>query len=66
VSVDLDGRPAATLNVPGGGETRDVRLDVPPGARIVRVRTLSSFVPRDLNGGADRRRLAIRVAGEGL
>ncbi len=66
VRVDVDGRGAAELDVPGGGETRDVRLDLPPGAKIVRVRTLSTFVPRDLNGGGDRRRLAVRLAGEGL
>jgi hypothetical protein len=66
VSVDVDGRAAVALGVPGGGETRDVRLDVPPGAKILRVRTLSSFVPRDVSGGADRRRLSIRLAGEGL
>jgi hypothetical protein len=66
VHVDLDGRPAATLDVPGGGETRDVRLETPPGAKILRMRTEPGFVPRDLAGGDDRRRLAIRVAGEGL
>jgi O-antigen ligase len=65
VRVDVDGRPEPPLEVPGG-ETRDVRLDVPPGARIVRVRSAPSFVPRDLAGGDDRRRLAIRLSGEGL
>ncbi len=66
VSVDVDGRRVATLDVPAGGETRDVRFDVPPGGRIVRVRAHPSFVPNELAGGGDRRRLAIRVAGDGL
>ena len=66
VAVDLDGRSAATLDVPAGGETRDVSLDVPPGARILRMRTTPDFVPRELAAGDDRRRLAIRVAGDGL
>jgi hypothetical protein len=65
VSVDVDGRPVASLDVPGG-ETRDVRFDVPPGGAVARVRTRPAFVPADVTGGGDRRRLAIRVAGEGL
>jgi hypothetical protein len=62
VSVDVDGRPVLSLDVPGGGEMRDVRFDVPPGGAVVRIRTHPDFVP----GGGDRRRLAVRVAGEGL
>jgi hypothetical protein len=66
VAVDLDGLSAATLEVPAGGETRDVSLDVPPGTRILRMRTAPDFVPHELAGGDDHRRLAIRVAGDGL
>jgi hypothetical protein len=65
VSVDVDGRPAVSLDVPGGGEAREVRFDVPAGGAVARIRTRPSFVPGDFGGG-DRRRLAIRVAGEGL
>lgn len=63
VGVDLDGRQVETLDVPGGGEIRDVVVLVPPGTRMLRMRTEPAFVPRDLLGGNDRRRLAIRVAG---
>jgi hypothetical protein len=65
VSVDVDGRTAASLDVPGG-ETRDVRLDVPPGGAVARIRTRPAFVPAGVAGRDDRRRLAIRVAGDGL
>ena len=65
VGVDLDGRQVETLDVPGGGEIRDVVVVVPPGTRMLRMRTEPAFVPRDLLGGNDRRRLAIRVAGGG-
>lgn len=65
VSVDVDGRPAAFLGVPGGA-TRDVRFDVPAGGAVARIRTRPAFVPGEHAGGHDRRRLAIRVAGDGL
>lgn len=65
VSVDVDGRPAASLDVPGG-ETRAVRFDVPAGGAVARIRTRPDFVPGNVTGGRDWRRLAIRVAGEGL
>jgi len=65
VSVDVDGRPTASLDVPGG-VTRDVCFDVPAGGAVARIRTRPAFVPGDVAGGGDRRRLAIRVAGEGL
>jgi O-antigen ligase len=65
VSVDVDGRPAVSLDVPDG-VTRDVRFDVPAGGTVARIRTRPAFVPGDLSGGRDRRRLAIRVAAEGL
>ncbi len=68
VFVDVDGhREAATsVEVPGGGEVRDVTIDVPHGGKVVRLRSDRSFVPRELSGGGDARRLAVRVAGEGL
>ncbi len=65
VSVDVDGRPAASLDL-AGGETRELRFDVPAGGTVARIRTRPAFVPGDAAGGRDRRRLAIRVAGEGL
>jgi hypothetical protein len=65
VSVDVDGLPAASLDVPDGA-TRDVRFDVPAGGAVARIRTRPAFVPGEVTGGGDRRRLAIRVAGEGL
>ncbi len=65
VSVDVDGHPVASLDVPGGA-TRDVRFDVPPGGTVARIRTRPAFVPADVTDSTDRRRLAIRVAGEGL
>ncbi len=65
VSVDVDGGAVASLAIPAG-ETRDVRFDVPPGGQMMRMRTRPSFVPRELAGGGDRRRLALRVAGGGL
>jgi len=49
-----------------GGETRDVRIDVPPGGEVLRLTTATDFVPRDLEGGRDARHLAVRVGGEGL
>ena len=65
VSVDVDGRPTVSLDVPGDA-IRDVRFDVPAGGAVARIRTRPAFVPGDVAGGGDRRRLAIRVAGEGL
>ena len=66
VRVDVDGRGETSLDVPGGGETREVRITVPDGGRVMRIRVRPSFVPHELNGGGDRRRLAVRMAGEGL
>ncbi|MGA7991128.1 MAG: O-antigen ligase family protein, partial [Thermoanaerobaculia bacterium] len=65
VSVDLDGRPAERLELTAG-ETRDVRVDVPPGGTVVRLEASPTFVPRELSGGTDARRLGVRIAAEGL
>ncbi len=65
VAIDLDGKPVAGFEMPGG-ESRDVRIPAPTGAGALRIRTRPPFVPRDLGGGDDRRTLAIRVSGEGL
>jgi hypothetical protein len=67
VLVDVDGsREAARSVVVPGGEMRDVSIEIPPGGKVVRLRSGRGFVPRDLTGSADTRRLALRLAGEGL
>jgi O-antigen ligase len=66
VEADVDGRFAGTLDLPGSGEIRDVRIDVPAGGRVLRLKSSRSFVPREIGAGDDARRLAVRIAGEGL
>jgi O-antigen ligase len=66
VRLDVDGRGETALEVPGGGETRDVAVPVPEGGRVLRLRANPSFVPDELDGKGDRRRLAVRLAGDEL
>jgi hypothetical protein len=61
LAIDLDGRlePAFELR---GASTRALTVAVPPGAQVLRVSGRPVFVPHDLIGSADFRRLSFRLA----
>jgi O-antigen ligase len=59
VRADVDGAREQQLSVPAG-ETRDVVIDsIPEGARTVRLRFTPDFVPFEMTGRPDYRRLSV-------
>ena len=61
LTIDLDGRPEPAFELPGAS-ARDLTVAVPPGAQVLRVSGRPAFVPHDLTGSADFRRLSFRLA----
>ncbi|MDL2719130.1 MAG: O-antigen ligase family protein, partial [Acidobacteriota bacterium] len=61
LAVDFDGRLEPAFELPGAS-TRDLTVAVPPGAQVLRVSGRPVFVPHDLTGSADFRRLSFRIA----
>ncbi|MEO8586055.1 MAG: O-antigen ligase family protein [Acidobacteriota bacterium] len=61
LAIDIDGRPEPAFELPGAS-TRDLTVSVPPGAQVLRVSGRPVFVPHDLTGSADFRRLSFRIA----
>jgi O-antigen ligase len=61
LGIDLDGRPEAAIELPGAS-SRDLTVAVPPGAQVLSVSGRPTFVPHDLTGSADFRRLSFRLA----
>ena len=61
LAIDLDGRSERAFELPGAS-SRELTVAVPPGAQVLRVSGRPVFVPHDLTGSADFRRLSFRVA----
>ena len=61
LAIDLDGRLEPAFELPGAS-SRDLTVAVPPGAEVLRVNGRPVFVPHDLTGSADFRRLSFRLA----
>ena len=61
LAIDLDGRLEPAFELPGAS-TRALTVAVPPGAQVLRVSGRPVFVPHDLIGSADFRRLSFRLA----
>ena len=61
LAVDLDGRLESSFEIPGAS-SRDLTVAVPAGAQVLRVSGSPAFVPHDLTGSADFRRLSFRLA----
>lgn len=59
VQILTDGRLAASLTVTRDSGVVDVPLE--PGARILDIRSDRSFIPADVIGNGDRRRLAVQL-----
>ncbi|HMA29304.1 MAG TPA: hypothetical protein VKS23_05525, partial [Thermoanaerobaculia bacterium] len=59
--IDVDGRSEAPVEVPGGS-TRNLDVPFPSGARVLRVSGRPTFVPHELTGSSDFRRLFIGLA----
>jgi O-antigen ligase len=61
IAIDVDGRSAAPFELPGAS-SRELTVTVPPGAQVLRVSGRPTFVPHELTGSSDFRRLAVRLA----
>ena len=61
LAIDLDGRLEPAFELPGAS-SRELTVAVPPGAQVLRVSGRPVFVPHDLTGSADFRRLSFRLA----
>ena len=61
LAIDVDGRSAPQFELPGGS-SRDLTVTVPRGAQVLRVSSRPTFVPHELTGSSDFRRLAVRLA----
>jgi hypothetical protein len=61
LAIDLDGRPDSAFELPGAS-SRDLTVAAPPGTQVLRVSGRPAFVPHDLTGSADFRRLCFRLA----
>ncbi len=61
LAVDLDGRLEPAFEIPGAS-SRALTVAVPPGAQVLCVSGRPAFVPHDLTGSADFRRLSFRLA----
>jgi hypothetical protein len=61
LAIDLDGRPDSAFELPGAS-SRDLTVAAPPGTQVLRVSGRPAFVPHDLTGSADFRKLCFRLA----
>ncbi|HEX5856115.1 MAG TPA: O-antigen ligase family protein, partial [Thermoanaerobaculia bacterium] len=61
LAIDVDGRSDAPLEVPGAS-SRDLTVTVPRGGQVLGVSGRPTFVPHELTGSSDFRRLAVRLA----
>ncbi len=61
LSVDVDGRSEPPFELPGAS-VRDLDVRVSQGARVFRLTGRPTFVPHELTGSADFRRLLVRIA----
>jgi hypothetical protein len=63
LAIDIDGRRRPPVEIPADG-AREVSVPFPPGAQVLCVIARPPFVPHDLTGSADYRRLSFRLAAE--
>ena len=61
LAIDVDGRSEPPVELPGAS-VRDLDVPVAGGARVLRLSGSPTFVPRELRGRADFRRLFVRLA----
>jgi O-antigen ligase len=61
LAIDVDGLSEAPFELPGAS-SRDLTVTVPRGAQVLRVSGRPTFVPHELTGSSDFRRLAVRLA----
>ncbi len=65
VAIDVDGKSEPPFELPGAS-ARDLQVPVPQGARVLRLTGSPTFVPHELTGSSDFRRLFVGIApGEG-
>ncbi len=62
--LSLDGRAQPAIEI-AGASSRDVTVAIPSGTRVLRVTGHPDFVPHELTGSADFRRLCFRLEPEG-
>jgi hypothetical protein len=61
LAIDVDGRSEPPFELPGAF-VRDLDVPVPQGARVLRLSGRPTFVPHDLTGSSDFRRLFVGLA----
>jgi len=61
LTIDVDGRSEPPVELPGAS-VRDLDVPVPPGARVLRLSGRPTFVPHELTGSSDFRRLFVGLA----
>ncbi|MFI5120918.1 MAG: O-antigen ligase family protein [Thermoanaerobaculia bacterium] len=61
LGIDVDGRSEPPFELPGGS-VRDLSVPVSQGARVLRLSGRPTFVPHELTGSSDFRRLLVRFA----
>ncbi len=61
LAIDVDGKSAAPIELPGES-VRSLDVSLPPGARVLRLSGSPTFVPHELTGSSDLRRLFVGLA----
>jgi hypothetical protein len=61
LAIDVDGRSEPPFELPGAS-VRDLDVRVPQGARVLRLSGRPTFVPHELTGSSDFRRLFVGLA----
>ena len=61
LAIDIDGRSDPPVELPGAS-VRDLDVPVPRGARVLRLTGRPTFVPHELTGSSDFRRLLVGIA----
>ncbi|MGZ5428618.1 MAG: hypothetical protein ACXWFS_06380, partial [Thermoanaerobaculia bacterium] len=61
LAIDVDGRSEPPFELPGAS-VRDLDVPVPQGARVLRLSGRPTFVPHELTGSSDFRRLFVGLA----
>ena len=61
LAIDVDGRDEPTIELPGAS-VRDLDVPVPQGARVLRLSGRPTFVPHELTGSSDFRRIFVGLA----
>jgi hypothetical protein len=61
LAIDVDGKSETPIELPGGS-VRDVVIPVGKDARVLRLSGSPTFVPHELTGSSDFRRLLVGLA----